>query len=362
MLSSDNKYCSIISSDQTIARISLQKQGGAIQSYKDGHGNINTFVFCPTNSEVFASAGDDGKVRVWDINAPEKLIKLSGHAGYIKAMAYSPNGKKIITCANDGVYLFNIKKRTKLTIRSYHYLNCYLAVAYASDGKTIACSENSFVYIYDAQDISKLIHAFKGSTETVHSLAYSPKGKSIAAGYANGLIREWDVISGKEIKYLNTSKNAIKELAFCPYRKMLIYRDLIGITFLNKKNGKIITQISDAYNSFSLVDGNFIACCNDDIGFGYPLINPHVLKELEENGLEHAVLADYLMNIFINKKTIVLNDDCPILKETFNDLPTNIKKIVNNLNVIHNDGMGWMQCIRACVLGLSSLTYNYYKI
>src|SRR5207249_135838 len=44
-----------------------------------------------------ASAADDMSVRIWDAKTGKELLTLSRHAGPVHAVAFSPDGKKVVT-------------------------------------------------------------------------------------------------------------------------------------------------------------------------------------------------------------------------------------------------------------------------
>jgi WD40 repeat protein len=54
--------------------------------------------------------GSVGEVRVYDVKEAKRLLTLSGHQGSIHAIAYSPDGARIVTGGFDGqVRLFDAK-------------------------------------------------------------------------------------------------------------------------------------------------------------------------------------------------------------------------------------------------------------
>ena len=83
---------------------------------------------------------------------------LKGHTGGILAIAFSPDGEKIVTASND---------------------------------KTAR--------IWDAKS-GKELHALKGHTEEVNSASFSPDGKKIVTASWDKTARIWDAESGEELK------------------------------------------------------------------------------------------------------------------------------------------------------------------
>ena len=44
---------------------------------------------------ILASGSDDHKVKIWDANSGECLQTLEGHSGWVKSVAFSPDGARL---------------------------------------------------------------------------------------------------------------------------------------------------------------------------------------------------------------------------------------------------------------------------
>src|SRR5262249_33166736 len=110
------------------------------------------------------------------------LLSLKRHTGSVSSVAFSPDGKRILTGSpggtakvwdgDEGAELLSLKGHTSL-VRS---------VAYSPDGKRIVTGSNDrTAKVWDALKGTELL-SLKGHTHQVKSVAYSPDSKRIVTG------------------------------------------------------------------------------------------------------------------------------------------------------------------------------------
>jgi platelet-activating factor acetylhydrolase IB subunit alpha len=66
-----------------------------------GHRNrVNKVAIHPTY-QIFASASDDGSIKLWDYEQGELENTMKSHTGHVNFIAFHPNGKYLASCATD---------------------------------------------------------------------------------------------------------------------------------------------------------------------------------------------------------------------------------------------------------------------
>jgi WD40 repeat protein len=141
----------------------------------------------------------DKTVKVWDAASGRELRTLSGHTGGVVSVAFSPDGKTIVSGSRDDtVKLWDTASGRELRTLSGH-TGSVDSVAFSPDGKTVVSgSVDDTVKLWDAASGGEL-RTLSGHTAGVDSTVFSPDGKTVVSGSSDGTVRIWDTETGKEL-------------------------------------------------------------------------------------------------------------------------------------------------------------------
>jgi WD40 repeat protein len=135
--------------------------GDAIRIYNPSTGQLlhrfptkrltRTVRFSPAGAGLFASAGDDRLIHLWQVGKREPVSLLKGHAGSVLDLAFSPDGRMIASAGTQlrqgkaAVGEFKLwSTETGKTLQSVDLADRGVqCVAFSKDGKRIAFSRNA---------------------------------------------------------------------------------------------------------------------------------------------------------------------------------------------------------------------------
>jgi WD40 repeat protein len=186
---------------------------------------VKAVAFSPDGRRI-VSGGQDGTVRLWDSNGKAIGSPFKGHQGDVAAVAFSPDGQRIISAGEDGtVRLWNSKGKAIGFPWQGHEGYVY-SVAFSPDGqRVISAGEDGTMRLWDSE--GKLIGSpLKGHDGPVISVAFSPDGQRIASGGMDDTLRLWDSNGkaigspwqgyGRATVTLNSFTNGVISVAFSP--------------------------------------------------------------------------------------------------------------------------------------------------
>ncbi len=161
--------------------------GKEIRTFKDHIDAVYALVFTPDGKRLVSGAADR-TVKIWNAQTGERLYTLSEPQDGINAIAIDPTGERVAAGGLDKtirVWKLGEKSGT-LEASLIAHEDSILRLAWSPDGKTlISSSADGSIKILSAADLSE-IGAIQAQADWVYGLQFSPDGKRFAAGRFDG--------------------------------------------------------------------------------------------------------------------------------------------------------------------------------
>lgn len=145
---------------------------------------------------------------------------LTGHNREITSLAFSPDGKTLVSAALDGsVRVWDAQAAKHLQTRTTDEPDLY-AVAVAAHGKMVAAG-GLHIFAWDS-DTAGQPRKLAGHIDKVACLALSRDGSVLASGSYSGGIRVWDFAKGESRHAFTGHKGRVLSIGISPDGKTLV--------------------------------------------------------------------------------------------------------------------------------------------
>ena len=155
---------------------------------------INALAYSPDGQRIITAA-DDGKIKVWDSQSGFCIVTFTEHSSSVTACKFTKRGKILFTASLDGsvrawdlIRYRNFKTFTAPTRLSFS------SIAVDPSGEVVcAGSLDSFdIHIWSVQT-GQLLDQLSGHEGPVASLEFSPSGGVLVSGSWDHTVRLWSI-------------------------------------------------------------------------------------------------------------------------------------------------------------------------
>jgi WD40 repeat protein/tRNA A-37 threonylcarbamoyl transferase component Bud32 len=180
-----------------------------------GHtGEVHSVAFSFDGKWVI-SGGADHTARIWETATGREIRKLVGHTREVVSLGFSRDGRRVLTGGGDNIVSVWDRESGEVLIKVAGDV-----CAFSPNEKQIVtglsmAGENTAI-LWDATDGRELIRCDKRHTNDILCVAFAPDGSRVATGSGDRTARVWDASTGRELFSLGPHGHNVQAIAFSP--------------------------------------------------------------------------------------------------------------------------------------------------
>ena len=186
-----------------------------------GHLDAVTSVAFSADGRRILTGSHDKTAKVWDAASGKELVTLKGHRDEVECAAFSPDERRIVTGSDDRTArVWEAASGRELLVLKGHTASI-LSVAFSPDGQRIVTgSWDKTAKVWETASGRELL-TFKGHSDNVMSVMFSRDGKRIVTGSFDHTAKVWEAASGHELRTLK-AHHIIYSVAFSPDGRRIV--------------------------------------------------------------------------------------------------------------------------------------------
>jgi basic membrane protein A and related proteins len=251
---------------------------------------IVDLAFSPVGTHL-ATAGEDGKVIIWDYKSGTELDTFRDHSTSVNTAVFSPDGQRLLVAGDDFLIMIHDLAGNGARSLHYYYHERYIPFAFSPDGLllTHGSKDGTFRIIDVVTGVEKL--TITGHAGAVVSMAFSLDGSYLATSSDDETVKVWDSENYHEIIALPDFTSAAIKLVF--------NQDSTKLAIVNNEGVVKVIDVTTWEEEIS-IDGSYHAVAD----LAFDPINNSLLRVTYDGRMRQTVLPiEELIDLAIRRVT-----------------------------------------------------------
>ena len=163
---------------------------------------MQSIAYSP-NGRCIISGANDKTIRIWDAETGVPIgYPLDGHTGDVNSVAYSADGQRIISGSDDRtIRIWDAETGTAVGKPLEGHTGFILSIVYSpNDQNIISASEDRTIRIWDANTGAAIGEPLMAHAGVVRSITCSPDGQHIVSGSLDTTLHVWELFPRPSIQ------------------------------------------------------------------------------------------------------------------------------------------------------------------
>lgn len=250
--------------------------GDEIARLEGYQGFLNFALFHPTNPNLLAINGYDGRIDVWDVANDERRTLMEGHFAAADRLALSPDETLLVMTGFDrAVHLISTEDSTEIAHLGSNWGDV-TAVTFSPDGKTLAAASRWKTMGWSVDDLEAGSHSIMDRIyDTVLDMTFTPDSQQVIGAQLTFNERQlflWEISLDAEDTLTpaeTTTEYFATHAVFSPDGSQIAVAAPGEVTVLNRESLEIVSEFGFEGNLSALTfsaDGTKLAYYAADFG------------------------------------------------------------------------------------------------
>jgi len=168
---------------------------------------------------TWATTGSEDKtVKIWDLETGACRATLKGHAGEVNSVAVTPDGKRILSASDDtSVRVWDASSGREL-LKLDEHRGAVLSVTALWDNARVLSGGWDGLRLWDLSSGKCLetLECGTDDTQDVFSTAVDPAGARALSGHGDGRVQLWDLKTCKCLAFLRGHSDSVRSVPITP--------------------------------------------------------------------------------------------------------------------------------------------------